>query len=102
MITRGTTPTLNFNLNIDISTADAITVVFSQNEEVKLEKELTNSNILSYSTGGLSIPLSKDDTYSLESDIICNIQIVIKFQNGNIISSKIMQTDIEDLLEDSF
>lgn len=99
-MTRGTTPTLIFNICdccIELSKADRIVVTFSQEGKVIFDKEV---NIAEEVQGNIILlPLTKEETLSMESDKYVRYQAVI-YIRGETIPTSISKEWVFSLLAD--
>ena len=97
---RGTTPTLTFKANFDLDTIINLTIVFKQGGEIKLKKYLQDCEV---DTGHkkISVTLSEDETIEFIPNKDLHIQIRIRFEDGTVISSKVMTIYIDDILEEN-
>ena len=94
---RGTTPTLKFLIPFDTSLLATAYITLAQNDEVILEKELTECEC-----GGryLSVRLKQEDTLKLQCDCKTEIQVRAKTQEGDSLASDIFIVDTERILKD--
>ena len=97
---RGTTPTLTFKANFDLDTIINLTIVFKQGGEIKLKKYLQDCEV---DTGHkkISVTLSEDETIEFIPNKDLHIQMRIRFEDGTVISSKVMTIYIDDILEEN-
>ena len=96
---RGTTPTLTFKANFDLDTIINLTIVFKQGGEIKLKKYLEDCEV-DTENKNISVTLSEDETIEFIPNKDLHIQIRIRFEDGTVISSKVMTSYIDDILEE--
>ena len=98
---RGTTPTLTFKANFDLDTIINLTIVFKQGGEIKLKKYLEDCEV-DIENKNISVTLSETATIEFIPNKDLHIQIRIRFEDGTVISSKVMTSYIDDILEEEF
>lgn len=94
-IPRGTNPVHNFKLPFYIG-EDAFTVTYAQ-QGVKVRK--TNADC-TVSGDIITVRLEQEDTLKFDTNYAVKIQIKIKDADGNVKSSKIVVTTVEDILDE--
>ena len=94
---RGTTPTLTFGIGFDSDTIEILNIAFEQNNEIKLEKTLSDCIL---NGNNIVLPLSQLDTLALSGSKSVNIQLRIKKKNGDVIASEIMEGFVERIIKD--
>lgn len=94
---RGTTPTLEFDFPFDTSLLSTAYITLAQNEEVVLEKELTDCNC---GKRTLSVRLKQEETLKLQCDCKTEIQVRAKTLEGDSLASDIFVVDTERILKD--
>ena len=97
---RGTTPTLKFKLDIDISRITDLIVSFSQGGEVLLSKEKSEV-LFEPETNSILVALTQEETLSFESNKDLHIQIKLKTDNNKVSSSKYINTYVNETLEET-
>lgn len=97
MIIRGTTPTLEFTIPFDTALIDEAFVTLSQNRAVIIDKSLKDCEC---SENKLSVQLTQDETLSLVSDCITEIQVRVKLKDGAAMASNIITVDTNRILKD--
>ena len=97
---RGTTPTLIFKANLDLDTIINLTIVFKQGGEIKLKKYLEDCEV-DTENKGISVTLSETETIEFIPNKDLHIQMRIRFEDGTVISSKVMTIYIDDILEEN-
>lgn len=90
IITRGTTPTLNFTMPVAAETLAVAYITFSQQDEVVFEKTLADCKL---EENRLSVRLSQEDTLKLDDEYKVTIQIRMKDHSGNAPASKIFEVE---------
>ena len=96
---RGTTPTLTFKTNFNLDTIINLTIVFKQGGEIKLKKYLEDCEV-DTENKNISVTLSETETIEFIPNKDLHIQIRIRFEDGTVISSKVMTSYIDDILEE--
>ena len=99
MITRGTTPTLIFSFDIDLSDVDKINVAFKQKEKMVLEKTEKDC-VIDKENQTISITLSQEDTLSFSEENKTSIQIRLLFVDGSADATDIMEEKIGKILKE--
>ena len=94
---RGTTPTLKFFIPFDTSLLAAAYITLAQNDEVILEKELTECEC---GDRVLSVRLKQEETLKLKCDYKTEIQVRAKTQEDDSLASDIFIVDTERILKD--
>ena len=96
---RGTTPTLTFKANFDLDTITNLTIIFKQGGEIKLKKYLQDCQV-DTKNKNISVTLSETETIEFIPNKDLHIQMRIRFEDGTVISSKVMTNYIDDILEE--
>jgi hypothetical protein len=94
---RGTTPALEFSLPFDSSHVKKMSLVFSQKRHVVIEKSLSD---VEWTTEGISLLLTQEETLSFDPDELVAIQIRIVTDDDQAVASDIITTRIGDVLRD--
>ena len=94
---RGTTPTHIFTVDIDLTDASAVFITYSQLREVVLEKGMDD---LTITPEEISVKLTQEDTIAFHDEYDVEIQIAAKFEDGSVIRSQIIRTDVQRILKD--
>lgn len=99
MVTRGTTPSINFDFGINLLQLDIddLYLSFSQNNILLFEK--TKNNIIFHDTY-ISVKLSQEETLILKANEILYIQSRIKLKNGECYASNLIKCYVSDVLKD--
>ena len=97
---RGTTPTLTFNTDVDLTGADRLYITFQQNGKTVLEKSLEDMTVTPTT---ITLTLTQADTLAFENsrnapEVL--IQIRAGWLAGDAIASDIMYTTVNRLLKD--
>lgn len=98
MIYRGTTPTLTFEFPFSVSSIEKCILSFAQNDEVLLEKNLTDFRVQNDKI--LTLKLTEKETLLFDSQ---KIWVSMQFKvgiNGNVVISTTMNTEVSDTLND--
>ena len=85
--------------NIDVNTIINLTIVFKQGGEIKLKKYLEDCEV-DTENKNISVTLSETETIEFIPNKDLHIQIRIRFEDGTVISSKVMTSYIDDILEE--
>jgi len=94
---RGTTPTLTFELPMEVSDISEAWITMAQNGSTVLNKLLSDCT----ATGkNLSLNLSQQETLQLNDSLPTEIQLRVKLTGGNVLASKIIKTDTGRILKD--
>lgn len=94
---RGTTPTLEFSLPFETSLLSTAYITMAQNDEVVLEKELTDCEC---NKCVLSVRLKQEETLKLQCDCKTEIQLRVKTIEDDSLASDIFVVDAERILKD--
>ena len=97
---RGTTPTLQFYLDFLLEDEKEIFITFVQNNKTVLEKSIDEIEKSVADDGNtiLSFKMTQKETLLFDEETI-EMQIRIKFENGEAIASNIFKTYINDILK---
>lgn len=95
---RGTTPTLNITLNIEVSTIKELYISFSQYGVVLIEKTLDDCTILGEKE--LTITLTQEETLKLRDDCKVKSQIRAILNSGEVAASDIKESSVNAILKD--
>lgn len=93
---RGTTPTHIFEVDVDLTEAEAIYITYRQVEDVILEKTIEDMTI---EPETITLSLSQAETLAFRVPLAVSIQIRAKFPDGTAIASNIIHTDVEAILK---
>ena len=96
---RGTTPTLQFYLDFLLEDEKEVFITFVQNNKIVLEKSIDEIEKSVADDGNtiLSFKMTQKETLLFDEETI-EMQIRIKFENGEAIASNIFKTYINDIL----
>ena len=97
---RGTTPTLYYVLPFPtdlLETVASLYITFTQEGKTVLEKSLEDITI---TDNVISCPLSQYDTLHLHEDKYVNMQIRIKFADGEAFASDEITASVKRILKD--
>ena len=98
---RGTTPTIQINVDVDLRTAEALYVTFTQGNETIFEKDLTDVGVYE---DKIVFTLSQVDTLMLsrtEPYMLAPVyfQIRAKMPDGSALASNILKTTVQKILK---
>lgn len=96
-MTRFTTPTNTFDVNLDLTEAEAVYVTYSQNDEVVFEKTGAQLDI---TPGRLSVTLTQEDTGKLSTLYPVEIQIRARFADNSAPASDVMRAPVKKVLKE--
>lgn len=96
MISRGTTPTNTFNVNIDLRDAEVVYITYAQNGRVIFEK--TKEDMVITETE-IVVELSQEDTLKFSENNRIRIQIRARYPNGDAVKSNMINTNTDELLK---
>lgn len=97
---RGSTPSIRFEFDRDISAADAVEITFSQDGEIVLNKYLSDCVV---GTDTIDVYMSEDETLMFKTDEFYNAYIEAQIKLGygpQRVISNIMQIVIKPILKD--
>ena len=94
---RGTTPTLEFTIPFDTSLLSEAFVTLSQNDEVVLDKPLSDCKCDGRT---LSVKLTQEETLLLDCQCKTEIQIRAKTLEGDALASNIITVNTDRILKD--
>lgn len=94
---RGTTPTHEFVVDVDMTSATALYITYKQREKVVLEKNIDDITV----TGTkLMVTLTQEETLMFNINNIVEIQIRAKMDTGEAIASNIIKTSAQRILKE--
>lgn len=93
---RGTTPTLNFTLPFEVSTITVCSIAFAQDENVVLEKTLTDCQAYE---NVLSVELTEAETLLFDSQKVLEIQVRCACGAAKM-ASQVIRVDVGRILKD--
>lgn len=94
---RGTTPTLVFDVDADLTDAQVIYITLRQIGRDAIEKTQEDITV---GVRELSVRLTQEETLKLESGLPVEIQIRARFADGSAIASNIMRADAGRILKE--
>ena len=94
---RGTTPTHEFVVDVDMTSATAIYITYKQREKVVLEKNIDDITVTDTK---LMVTLSQEETLMFNINNIVEIQIRAKMDTGEAIASNIIKTSAQRILKE--
>lgn len=92
---RGTTPTISYNVDIDLTSALELYITLKQDGLVVIEKSIEDVTITSES---ISIALTQEETLNLVPGKVL-MQIRAKMPDGAALASNIMMGYVEQILK---
>lgn len=96
-VTRGTTPTHIFNVDADLTGAEAIYITYRQRNGTVLEKGIED---IAIQPGQLQISLTQEDTLLFDTNAPVSIQIRARFPDGTAIASNIVNISANVILKE--
>ena len=96
-MTRGTTPTHEFNTNVDLTDAKIVYITYMQNGETVVEKTIDDAVI---DGDKITVSLTEEDTLKFDANSLVEIQLRVGFENGERIASNIMRVRVQKILKD--
>jgi len=81
---RGTTPTLIFNVDIDLTSAEEFFITFKQDERTIVEKTKSECDI---ETDKITMYLTQEDILAFSTASRIRVQIRARFGNGDAVAS---------------
>lgn len=94
---RGTTPTHEFVVDVDMTSATAIYITYKQREKVILEKNIDDITVTDTK---LMVTLTQEETLMFNINNIVEIQIRAKMDTGEAIASNIIKTSAQRILKE--
>lgn len=92
---RGTTPTITYNVDIDLTSALELYVTLKQGGVVVVEKTIADAEI---TDKAVTITLTQEETLKLDPGQVF-MQIRAKMPDGSALASNIMIGDVEQILK---
>lgn len=100
-IPRGTTPINYFTVPLDLSDAAVVYLTYAQNGKTVVEKEKEDITFTAEDeTYEMSVQLTQADTLAFCDKSPVDMQIRVRFADGNAIESTIMRTSVDRILKD--
>ena len=94
---KGTTPSFVFELPIEVDTIKNAKVIFSFNNDVKLEKYLKQC---AASGNKLTVKLTQEETFLFECNATVKIQLRVVTVNGDALASDVFSVFVHQCLDD--
>lgn len=94
---RGTTPTHEFVVDVDMTSATAIYITYKQRDKVILEKNIDDITVTDTK---LMVTLTQEETLMFNINNIVEIQIRAKMDTGEAIASNIIKTSAQRILKE--
>ena len=100
-IPRGTTPINYFTVPLDLSEASVVYLTYAQNGKTVVEKEKDDITFTAEDEiYEISVQLTQADTLAFCDKSPVDMQIRVRFADGNAIESTIMRTSVDRILKD--
>ena len=99
MIYRGTTPTIRFRLDIDVTKVIGLELLFSQGGTVLFTKTKPDCEVYSESNS-VFVSLTKDETLGLEPNKDLHIQLILDFNDGKVSASRYLTEYVHDIMSE--
>ena len=96
MIYEGTTPTHTFTIPFDITLISKLRILYSQNNEVLITKELGDCTVLD---NAVEVKLTQQETLAFDPRYNVEIQLRVLTAGGDALSSDIITTTVNRCLE---
>lgn len=96
-IPRGSTPTNTFNVSTDLTSAVELYVTYKQQTKPVFVKEIEDCTVTSTK---VETKLTRAETLKLNAKYQVKIQLDAKFPDGTWLPSKIITTDVYELLRE--
>lgn len=93
---RGTTPTHTFTIPIDVSLIKRLKIIYVQNNETILTKELDDCDV---ENNMLNVTLTQEETFEFDHGKPVELQMRILTLGGDAIASHIRKVGVERLLD---
>lgn len=97
-LTRGTTPTLIFELPFETSEVQEMWVSFRQGSKLVIDKALADVTLLEDTK--VSVHLTQEETLELCRKDSCTIQMRVLTKDGEALASQIISCAVADILKD--
>ena len=94
---RGTTPTHEFVVDVDMTSATAIYITYKQRDKVILEKNIDDITVTDTK---LMVTLTQEETLMFSVNNNVEIQIRAKLDTGEAIASNIIKTSAQKVLKE--
>lgn len=94
---KGTTPTHEFEVDFDTSTIEKVQIVYSQNGNVILTKNVSDCSIKDKI---ISVDLTQEETLLFSCSSKVDIQIRVRTKNDKVISSDIITINVGKCLNE--
>lgn len=95
---RGTTPTLTFNIDADVSEIKSLTMTFSQGGKIVYTKQLFDCDVIE-ENNSIVVKLTQEETLQLEPNKDLHIQLKVEIDE-NVYVSKYLSTYVNDILDE--
>lgn len=101
MIYRGTTPTIRFRLDIDVTKVVDLKILFSQGGNILFTKYYNDCEIYSESNS-VFISLTRDETLELEANKDLHMQLILDFNDGRVSASRYLTEYVHDIMSEEY
>lgn len=92
---KGTTPTHVFKVPLESAQIQNVEITYSQSDEEAFRKGVSDCVIEDYK---ISVQLKQEDTLKLNHKKKVQIQIRVRTVNGEVMSSRVIQREVEQCL----
>lgn len=99
MIYRGTTPTIRFRLDIDVTKVIDLKILFSQGGNVLFTKYYYDCEIYS-ENNSVFVSLTRDETLQLEANKDLHMQLILDFNDGRVSASRYLSEYVHDIMSE--
>ena len=93
----GTTPTHTFILPFDTKTIQKVQIVYSQNDQIVLEKCVEDCTL---KENTVCVKLTQEETFLFKSKCSVKVQLRVMTTGGDVISSDVMCVCCDECLSD--
>lgn len=101
MIYRGTTPTIRFRLDIDVTKVLDLKILFSQGGNILFTKYSNDCEIYS-ENNSVFISLTRDETLELEANKDLHMQLILDFNDGRVSASRYLTEYVHDIMSEEY
>ena len=95
-MTRGTTPTVSFELPFPLSNVDSLSLTFKQGSTMVV-KSLEDIEVIN---DACHIKLSQEETLAFNSNSVAEVQLRVKLLTGDTLASEVYSVEVERILKD--
>ncbi len=94
---RGTTPTFEFTIPFDVGLIDELSIAFSQNNVVVLDKSLTDCTTNEQT---IILKLTQKETLKFREETKTEIQVRVRLHDNTALASRIIKLSTDRILKD--